>query len=103
MNRMKGEIQEIDTEIADIVQTQSATSIDGQQAVVEAKAAIQELFTRIREIKAKTDMSESMVKEITRDIKQLDQAKKNLTASITTLNHLHFLLSGVESLQSLTK
>lgn len=37
-----------------------------------------------------------MVKEITRDIKQLDVAKKNLTSSIATLHHLHILISGVE-------
>ena len=64
----------------------------------EAKTAIQELFTRVREIKAKTDMSETMVKEITRDIKQLDVAKKNLTGSIATLHHLHILLNGVNGL-----
>ncbi len=28
-------------------------------------------------------------------------AKKNLTASITTLNHLHMLMSGLESLSGL--
>ena len=33
-----------------------------------------------------------MVKEITRDIKQLDTAKRNLTTAITTLNHLHMLV-----------
>jgi hypothetical protein len=36
-----------------------------------------------------------MVKEITRDIKQLDTAKRNLTTAITTLNHLHMLVSTV--------
>ena len=40
-----------------------------------------------------------MVKEITRDIKQLDVAKKNLTLSITTLNHLFILVEGVENLE----
>ncbi|CAF5048982.1 unnamed protein product, partial [Rotaria sp. Silwood1] len=30
-------------------------------------------------------------KEITRDIKQLDVAKKNLTTSVTTLNHLQII------------
>ncbi|UMM24503.1 hypothetical protein L5515_004708 [Caenorhabditis briggsae] len=39
-----------------------------------------------------------IVREMTRDIKQLDIAKRNLTASITTLHHLHILLTGVESL-----
>ena len=41
-----------------------------------------------------------MVREITRDIKQLDHAKRNLTASIATLNHLHMLVGGVGTLQS---
>uniref|UniRef100_A0A915IDW9 Vps53 N-terminal domain-containing protein n=1 Tax=Romanomermis culicivorax TaxID=13658 RepID=A0A915IDW9_ROMCU len=100
MTRLKSEVQNVDSEIADIVQCQSTASLDGQKAVFDAKAAIQDLFSQVREIKAKTEMSESMVKEITRDIKQLDIAKKNLTSSITTLNHLHMLLSGVELLQS---
>ena len=39
------------------------------------------------------------VKEITRDIKQLDHAKRHLTSSITTLNHLHMLVGGVDTLQ----
>lgn len=39
------------------------------------------------------------VKEITRDIKQLDHAKRHLTTSITTLNHLHMLAGGVDSLE----
>ncbi|GFV23386.1 vacuolar protein sorting-associated protein 53 homolog [Trichonephila clavipes] len=43
------------------------------------------------------------VKEITRDIKQLDHAKRHLTASILTLNQLHMLVDGVEKLQILVK
>jgi len=43
------------------------------------------------------------VRDITRDIKQLDTAKRNLTAAITTLNHLHMLVGGVATLASLTK
>ena len=44
-----------------------------------------------------------MVRDITRDIKQLDTAKKNLTAAITTLNHLHMLVGGVTTLQASKK
>lgn len=43
------------------------------------------------------------MREITRDIKQLDCAKKNLTSAITTLNHLHMLVGGVESLIKLAE
>ena len=48
-----------------------------------------------RDIKNKAGESETMVKEITRDIKQLDTAKRNLTAAITTLNHLHMLVNTI--------
>ncbi len=65
----------VDGEMAELVQSQSSAGKEGQVALQEAKSAIQELFTRIREIKAKTDLSESMVKEITRDIKQLGTVK----------------------------
>ena len=51
----------------------------------------------------KSGKSEEMVREITRDIKQLDHAKRNLTASIATLNHLHMLVGGVSTLQALAR
>ena len=44
-----------------------------------------------------------MVRDITRDIKQLDTAKRNLTTAITTLNHLHMLVGGVATLQGLSQ
>lgn len=60
-----------------------------------------DLFARIRDIRSKAEVSERMVQEITRDIRSLDHAKKNLTSSITTLNHLKMLVGGVDSLQML--
>lgn len=43
--------------------------------------------------------SEQRVRAITRDIRQLDTGKRNLTASITALNHLQMLTEGVDKLQ----
>jgi len=103
MLKVKNEIKQINGEIAEVVQNRNISSLDGQKVVIDCKLSIQELFSKIREIKSKTDMSENMVKEITRDIKQLDVGKKNLTASITTLNHLYMLLSGMEHLQNYAK
>ncbi|XP_021093698.1 vacuolar protein sorting-associated protein 53 homolog isoform X2 [Heterocephalus glaber] len=74
-----------------------------EQALEEAQKAIQQLFGKIKDIKDKADKSEQMVKEITRDIKQLDHAKRHLTTSITTLNHLHMLAGGVDSLEAMTR
>uniref|UniRef100_A0A3P8ZPX5 Vacuolar protein sorting-associated protein 53 homolog n=1 Tax=Esox lucius TaxID=8010 RepID=A0A3P8ZPX5_ESOLU len=74
-----------------------------EQALEEAQVAIGQLFGKIKDIKDKAEKSEQMVKEITRDIKQLDHAKRHLTTSITTLNHLHMLAGGVDSLEAMTR
>lgn len=72
---------------------------DGKAELEEAQRYIKHLFIQIKDIKQKAEHSEEIVKEITLDIKQLDCAKKNLTTSITTLNNLHMLVSGIESLR----
>ena len=96
-------ISNLDHEIRTAVRRQTSAGVEGQQALEEAYVAIQELFAKIKNIKDRAEQSEQMVKTITRDIRQLDQAKRNLTQAITTHNHLHMLISGVETLQNLTK
>uniref|UniRef100_A0A8C1IV26 Vacuolar protein sorting-associated protein 53 homolog n=1 Tax=Cyprinus carpio TaxID=7962 RepID=A0A8C1IV26_CYPCA len=86
-----------------VVRGQTNVGQDGRQALEEAQKAIQQLFGKIKDIKDKAEKSEQMVKEITRDIKQLDHAKRHLTTSITTLNHLHMLAGGVDSLEAMTR
>ncbi|GIY54359.1 vacuolar protein sorting-associated protein 53 homolog [Caerostris darwini] len=101
--RMKMKIRQLDDEIRTVVRGQTSVGQDGRQALEEAQKAIKQLFARIKDIKDKAEKSEHMVKEITRDIKQLDHAKRHLTASILTLNQLHMLVDGVEKLQVLVK
>lgn len=72
---------------------------DASLALAEAQSSIVDLFGQIREIKTKAAESEATVRDITRDIKQLDMAKRNLTSAITTLNHLHMLVGGVITLK----
>ncbi|XP_071493403.1 vacuolar protein sorting-associated protein 53 homolog [Diadema antillarum] len=103
VNRMRLKIRRLDDEIRAVVRGQTTAGQDGREALKEAQQAIQELFKRIKDIKEKADKSEQMVKEITRDIKQLDHAKRHLTSSITTLNHLHMLVGGVDSLENMTR
>lgn len=93
----------IDDNIRSVVRSQVNTGQEGQKALEDAKRAIKQMFGQITEIKTRAEKTEDMVKEITRDIKKLDSAKKNLTSAITTLNHLHMLLGGVESLTKLAE
>ena len=95
----QGKIRQLDSEIKTCIRSQSGVSEDGAAALNEAQRAISQLFGRIKDIRAKAEKSEHTVREITRDIKQLDFAKRNLTSAITTLNHLHFLVFGVDQLE----
>ncbi|BFZ18354.1 hypothetical protein BsWGS_21393 [Bradybaena similaris] len=101
--KIRQKIWRLDDEIRTVVRGQTNVGEEGRHALEEAQRAIQDLFSKIKDIKDKAEKSEEMVKEITRDIKQLDHAKRHLTASITTLNHLHMLVGGVDSLAALTR
>ncbi|XP_014243237.1 vacuolar protein sorting-associated protein 53 homolog [Cimex lectularius] len=101
--KMESKIKEIDDEIRSVVRGQSNVSMDGRAALEEAQKVIKQLFIQITEIKCKAEQSEETAREITRDIKQLDCAKKNLTAAINMLSHLNILVNGVDSLKKLAK
>lgn len=72
-------------------------------SVEKSTRALEELFLKIRAIQTKAEHSEVMVQEICRDIKSLDYAKKNLSASILALKNLHMLVSLVEELERVSK
>ncbi|NXY84238.1 VPS53 protein, partial [Alcedo cyanopectus] len=103
VNKIRLKIRRLDDNIRTVVRGQTNVGQDGRQALEEAQKAIQQLFGKIKDIKDKAEKSEQMVKEITQDIKQLDHAKRHLTTSITTLNHLHMLAGGVDSLEAMTR
>ncbi|XP_029665254.1 vacuolar protein sorting-associated protein 53 homolog [Formica exsecta] len=103
VNDMELKIYNIDKDIRSVVRGQTNVGQDGRAALEDAQKVIRQLFVDIKDIKDKAEQSEEVVKEITRDIKQLDFAKRNLTASITALNHLHMLVEGVDTLKVLTQ
>lgn len=99
VNEMERKICSIDKEVRSVVRGQTNVGQDGRAALDDAQKVIRQLFIHIKDIKDKAEQSEETVKEITRDIKQLDFAKRNLTASITALNKLHVLVGEVDSLK----
>ncbi|KAJ1683060.1 hypothetical protein LUZ63_021721 [Rhynchospora breviuscula] len=68
--------------------------------VQNAIAALLEQLLLIRE---KARESENVVKEITRDIRNLDIAKRNVVSSMTALKRLQMLVNGVDQLQRLAE
>ncbi|XP_037958686.1 vacuolar protein sorting-associated protein 53 homolog [Teleopsis dalmanni] len=98
IQRMQCEVTLIDENIRSVVRGQTNTGQDGQMALNEAQKVITSLYEHILDVKSRAERTEEMVKEITRDIKQLDCAKRNLTSAITALKRLHMLVGGIESL-----
>eukprot|EP00898_Chlorokybus_atmophyticus_P008215 jgi/Chlat1/8395/Chrsp80S07907 len=101
INKLKNRIRHVDAEILTAVRQQSTSGSQARHDLADAQRAIQELFTKIKEIKKKAEQSEVMVQEICRDIKKLDYAKKHLTTTITALRRLAMLVSAVDQLQDM--
>ncbi|XP_074604263.1 vacuolar protein sorting 53 [Brevipalpus obovatus] len=99
LSKMKGKILSLDQEIRCVVRGQSDVESEGRAALEDVRRVISILTTNIGQMKEQAKKSEQMVGEITADIKQLDNAKRNLTSSITMLNNLHILVEGVDKLR----
>ncbi|KAJ1799655.1 Vacuolar protein sorting-associated protein 53 [Coemansia sp. RSA 2399] len=100
--------QTVVSEIRQVVHEQSASDKQrvamqhdggGGGGVEATKAAIDELYARISEMRAKARTSERMVLDITQDIKALDFAKRNLTHTTATMRRLQLLIGSVEQLR----
>eukprot|EP01032_Pedospumella_encystans_P018155 gene18155-20675_t len=96
------QISKLDDEISKAVQTQSVIGKQASKDILETQGSINDLFSKISDIKLKASQSEKMVQEICADIKKLDYAKNHLQTSITSLNRLQMLISAVGQLEMLT-
>lgn len=99
--KVTNKISEIDTQIMDSVICMDSSETEGVAALQDAHQLVSHLTARVKEMKEQAGKAEEMVNQITADIKQLDTAKKNLTAAIIMLNNLHILVDGVDRLDSL--
>lgn len=68
-----------------------------------SKAELAELFQRIEDVREHALQTERNITEMTADIKQLDNTKKNLTLSMTALKQLQMLTTAYEQLRALIK
>ncbi|KAN0064499.1 Vacuolar protein sorting-associated protein 53 [Thecaphora frezii] len=71
--------------------------------MLRVQQAIAALLQQLDLIREKARESETVVKEITRDIRSLDVAKRNVVASMTALKRLQMLVNGVDQLERLAE
>ncbi|OAX82374.1 hypothetical protein ACJ72_03275 [Emergomyces africanus] len=94
---------ELDRDIASLVKRQAASNADSLQRIQTAKVDMTELFKQIDDVRERALKTEQAITDMTADIKQLDNAKKNLTLSMTALKRLQMLTTAYEQLKALSK
>ncbi|KAH8700598.1 putative GARP complex subunit Vps53 [Talaromyces proteolyticus] len=94
---------ELDNDIAQLVEEQVTSNADSVQRIQAAKADLAELFKKINDVRERASKTEQAIMDMTADIKQLDSAKKNLTLSMTALKRLQMLTTAYEQLRALAK
>jgi len=99
VNDIEKEQKDIDSEIALELRNQSKIEEEMRKAVKEQGKLVEELVGRIGQIKSKAEISENQVKTICSDIKNLDNAKKNLTWTISALKKQMMLITAIDQLR----
>jgi vacuolar protein sorting-associated protein 53 len=90
---------QLDAEIEDLDLQQAATDAECIKRIQASKAELAELFKKIEGVRERAVQTEKNITEMTADIKQLDNTKKNLTLSMTALKRLQMLTTAYEQLK----
>ena len=98
MQDLQEQMKTLDEDVLQTVRKQTSAGSSARRDLESGKQSVQDLFLKVRDIKAKAEASEQMVHEICRDIKSLDYAKRHLTLTITALKRLQMLVTAVEQL-----
>lgn len=93
-------IASLDSAISSSIQRQTDLADQTLADLARAKTAVTHLQQRVLQVKTKASQSEQAVQEITKDMKRLDTAKRNLSKSITgmcTRSLFSFILFYIEN------
>ncbi|KAK9760571.1 Vacuolar protein sorting-associated protein 53 [Basidiobolus ranarum] len=99
LDKLGFRIRKIDHQLKVLVRSQTDADEETARELEVTKKTMEELFVKITLIKQKAKDSENIVQDITKDIKSLDYAKRNLTATITALRRLQMLVTAVDQLK----
>ena len=94
---------DLDDEIDALEEDRTESHAECLQRMETSKAELAELFERIDSLRERAMRTERNITEMTADIKQLDNTKKNLTLSMTALKRLQMLTTAYEQLRALIK
>ncbi|KAL4762909.1 putative GARP complex subunit Vps53 [Aspergillus foveolatus] len=101
--RLRDYETELDNEIGALVEDQVTSNAESVERIQAAKSDLSELFKKIDDVRDRASKTEQSITEMTADIKQLDNAKKNLTQSMTALKRLQMLTTAYDQLRVLSR
>jgi hypothetical protein len=96
---LKIETRNVDAEILDAIRKQSKSGSNAREQLKKSHETVREAIQQVARCQTLADESERMVSTITKDVRQLDNAKRNLTTAITALRRCAMLVDAVEQLQ----
>ena len=92
---------DLDDEIDSLEEQQAISNAECLERMQASKAELADLFKKIESVRERALQTEKNITEMTADIKQLDNTKKNLTLSMTALKRLQMLTTAYEQLRVL--
>ena len=90
--------QELEDEIELLEEQQTISNISCMERMAASQAELSELFSKIENVRQRALQTEKDITDMTADIKQLDNTKRNLTLSMTALKRLQMLTTAYEQL-----
>ena len=103
IEKFEKEIGELDEEIDGLMCERAAYNDELKNYMQELNNDVGKIIQLISNIKQNTDTNETTVKLICNDIKNLDNARNNITVTISSLTKLIMLITGIEKLETFVK
>ena len=103
IEKFEKEIGELDEEIDGLMCERATYNDELKNYMQELNNDVGKIIKLISNIKQNTDTNETTVKLICNDIKNLDNARNNITVTISSLTKLIMLITGIEKLESFVK
>ncbi|KAK7195687.1 vps53-like domain protein [Novymonas esmeraldas] len=93
-------LRKTENQLLKAVEQQASNASSAEGDLKGAKEAVAQLYVRVSEIKTQASDSEEMVKDLCQNIRELDVAKTNLTASINTLRSVQLWMLQLQVLSA---
>ena len=95
--------EELETQIELLEDEQATANAECMNRMTASQAQLKDLLDKIEDVRQRALQTERNITDMTSDIKQLDNTKKNLTLSMTALKRLQMLTTAYEQLTVMMK